>query len=148
MKAKDQKGNSYMSQYEAVKNSGQGRRKNAATFDNKEMAAAPRAYGSDIPPNRKNPIPSYNQASKWLGENNVRGSTHNGNNNHAYPQAHLLLLSPDPLLSKNHKVNAQLAPLNHLSPGMLGQGIVPNGKASGVITSIPSIEHLATYNKL
>ena len=107
----EKKTNSYMSKYEAVRGSGQGRRKQHPTDVTNEMAAQ-KQYGSDINPNRRQAIQVFNgnAASKWLNESNVRGSTHN---NHSYPNAHLLNISPDPLLSKNHKVNAQLAPLNH-----------------------------------
>lgn len=142
-KGNEPKSNSYMSQYEAARGSGQGRRKQHPTDVTNEMGAV-KAYGSDVNHNRRQAIPVFNgtAASKWLGESNVRGSTHN---NHSYPNAHLLNLSPEPLLSKNHKVNAQLAPLNHQSPGIIPPSV--SGK-SGLITNIPSIEQLATYNKL
>ena len=51
----EKKTNSYMSKYEAVRGSGQGRRKQHPTDVTNEMAAQ-KQYGSDANPNRRQAI--------------------------------------------------------------------------------------------
>lgn len=59
--------------------------------------------------------------------------------------------SPDIMLAKNTKAQAQLAPLNHFSPAInnnhAGVGIT-HGEGGRQIANMPSLEQLATYNKL
>lgn len=145
-RGKDKSGLNYLAVYQASQQkngSANSRRKTQSPSG--EMGAA-KGYGTDINNNRRQNVPAFNgqPASKWMQDANTKGA---GSNSYNYPHAqNLLTMSPDPLLSKNHKVNAQLAPLNHVTPGSMPNST--NSKTSGLMANIPSIEQLATYNKL
>jgi hypothetical protein len=65
--------------------------------------SAVKPYGSENAM-RRGAIPSFSSGTsgKWVPE----ASTKSTGNTHNYPNAHLLLLSPDNTLTKNNKVGA------------------------------------------
>jgi hypothetical protein len=126
------------------------RNQGASEYVNGELSAGQKQNGRDLHSRGRVQIrgsgSNVGSSGKWLSvdQNGKSGGGTSLNHNSSLQQASLLGLSPDPILSKNSKVNAQLAPLNHFSPA-LGSA-AEGGKA--LISNIPSIEQLATYNRL